>query len=907
MEQFPEHIKFRYNWRSYQQRVLDELEEHLDDNHLHIIAPPGSGKTILGLEVVVRLNKPTVIFAPTISIRNQWIHRFMELFLQEEQEPGWISRDIRDPKLLTVVTYQALHAACTGNYAEDETVESEEEGNDHQDHKTDPVRTKEIVEQLLQLHVGTLVVDEAHHLKNAWWESLIRIKQGLNATLVGLTATPPYDVSFSEWQRYLELNGPVDAEISVPELVVEGDLCPHQDYIHFCVPSEEESEEIQRHQKNISAIFQQLVTERTLIEALEKHPVFAEPLLHLEWIYTHLENYSSILIFLNAAGIEITRSHLNVIGNQTIRIPELTYEWMETVLTFYLYKDQNNFTAYADHQESLRNRLKRNGLIERRTINFRQNRKISQFLGTSIRKLDSIHEIVRFEQGQLKEQLRMVILTDYIRKEYLTDSAENNLELKKIGVLSIFEKLRRGQESSKIGVLTGSLIIIPCSAINAMQSILRDMGISEVSTRPLAFDPAYHRVLCGERMKQEIVHVITRVFEQGDIEILIGTKSLLGEGWDAPSINSLILSSFVGSYVLSNQMRGRAIRTERKNLEKTGNIWHLVCIDPSAAGGGDDMELLRRRFKAFVGVSFGEKVRIENGIDRLDLATQLNTPERVNAQNQFMFRKAAARDELKKNWHAALGNGIQLIEEIKIPFEAEMGYEEMKSLYYFKTIKYFAGTLILGVIAYLSGVLQVFARTATHNRDNPDAMLYVLLLIALGGILFFGRMTWKTFRLYVRYRDISKDVHQIGMALCETLVQNGVIHTSRDALQVITTIDESGIIFCHLQGGTTYEKSVFIKALLETIDQVDNPRYLIIRKSLFVHLLSQKDYHPVPDIVGTRKEGAERFEKNWKHFVGNCELVYTRTLEGRSILLKSRMNSLASQFSKKPETVNQWK
>ena len=49
------------------------------------------------------------------------------------------------------------------------------------------------------------------------------------STIVALTATPPYDVSPFEWQPYEELCGPVDAEVSVPELVLEGDLCPHQD------------------------------------------------------------------------------------------------------------------------------------------------------------------------------------------------------------------------------------------------------------------------------------------------------------------------------------------------------------------------------------------------------------------------------------------------------------------------------------------------------------------------------------------------------------------------------------------------------------------------------------------------------------------------------------------------------
>ena len=63
--------------------------------------------------------------------------------------------------------------------------------------------------------------------------------------------------------------------------------------------------------------------------------------------------------------------------------------------------------------------------------------------------------------------------------------------------------------------------------------------------------------------------------------MLVGTKSLLGEGWDSPCINSLILASFVGSFMLSNQMRGRAIRIFKDDPNKVSNIWHLVTLEPS--------------------------------------------------------------------------------------------------------------------------------------------------------------------------------------------------------------------------------------------------------------------------------------------------------------------------------------
>ena len=904
---FPTGIQFKFEWRDYQKRVLDELEHHLTDDHLHVIAPPGSGKTILGLEVLLRLNKPALIFAPTVSIRNQWIHRFTEMFLQVDKAPDWISRDIKNPGLLTVVTYQALHAACSDS-DEDEEDFGEEEAEATLNHvRISSAQTKELIERLRKQGVKTLVVDEAHHLKNAWWKSLMKVKKALKPTIVGLTATPPYDVTYTEWQRYQELNGPVDAEISVPELVVEGDLCPHQDYVYFSHPSDEESFEINKHREKIGVLFNELKSDQTLIDAIRNHPIYLKPLLNLDWIYTNLESYSSTLIFLNEVGLPVTEEHLEVIGDRKFKVPTLSYEWIEVLLTFYLYKDPDHFIEYQEHQEKLINKLKRNGAMERRAVKFSQNRKLSNFLGSSISKLKSIGEIVQFEHAELKKDLRMVVLSDYIRKEFLVDKAVNDLELNKIGVLPIFEQLRRNNNTQiKIGVLTGSLVIIPFSALDALNKAVKKMGLSDVSSKPLSYDNDYLIIQSSSQIKHVIVHVITQIFEQGDIEVLVGTKSLLGEGWDAPSINSLVLASFVGSYVLSNQMRGRAIRTERTNLDKTGNIWHLVCVDPSIAGGGDDMELLKRRFKAFVGVSFRDDVNIENGIDRLNLPEELITKEQLNAANQSMLLNASQRDELKREWKIALENGVGLIEEVKVPFEDERGYNGVKSMYYANTIKYLLGMLASSLVIYFYGALQAMGRSAKHLQST-NGLLYFLLIVAIGAILFFGRLAWKTFRVYVKYRDISKDVSQIGEALLDTLVQNRVIHTNNSELKVVSEVSKSGIIYCHLDGGSTFEKSTFIKALQEVIGAVDNPRYIVIRKSFFIELFSQRDYHSVPEVIGGKKPYAQSFETNWKRFVGPCELIYTRSIEGRKILLKSRIKSLASQFQEKTERVNRWK
>src|SRR5688572_21665527 len=105
---FPQNVQFRHTWRPYQARVLAELDAHLDDNHFHLVAAPGSGKTVVGLEALRRVNKPALVFAPTVAIRDQWIRRFLDCFWNEAQLPDWLSTDASRPRLLTLSTYQSL-------------------------------------------------------------------------------------------------------------------------------------------------------------------------------------------------------------------------------------------------------------------------------------------------------------------------------------------------------------------------------------------------------------------------------------------------------------------------------------------------------------------------------------------------------------------------------------------------------------------------------------------------------------------------------------------------------------------------------------------------------------------------------------------------------------------------------
>ena len=83
-------MAFRKNWRAYQSRLLEHLNRYLDNKRLHLVAAPGSGKTVIGLEVIRRINQPTLVLAPTITIRDQWVDRLVDLFLAPGNgKPAW--------------------------------------------------------------------------------------------------------------------------------------------------------------------------------------------------------------------------------------------------------------------------------------------------------------------------------------------------------------------------------------------------------------------------------------------------------------------------------------------------------------------------------------------------------------------------------------------------------------------------------------------------------------------------------------------------------------------------------------------------------------------------------------------------------------------------------------------------
>lgn len=857
---FNDSIAFKFSWRSYQKVFLDNFETHFVDNHLHVIAPPGAGKTILGLEMLRRINKKTLVLTPTLTIKHQWEEKFKTFFDVQNKFTN-ISHNLKQLKDLNFNTYQGVFAL-------------------HKDFKT----SEDFVNYFKNSGIQVLVLDEAHHLKQEWWKVLFELKQSANLVIVALTATPPIDSSPIELSRYFSLCGEVDEEISIPDLVKERALCPHQDFIYFSKPKDAEIEYIVTFRKRIATFIQFLKEDEKFIHFLKTHAFYEFPQQNIEAIYNDPSYYSSILIFLNDCGEPISQGKLQFLGfekNETIEFPVLDINWITILLQKILFEYRVSLEYFEDSLNLIEKNLKKIGGIYNKKVNLLANQTIFKKITNSTNKLQSIVSIVKFEEEQLKEKLRLVILTDFIRKEFLGLNENYTKQINKIGVIPIFHYLKKYIENtSSIAVLSGSIIILNKNCLNKLSEYLAP---NQFSIKSIDNSNNFIELVVNESFRRGSVALITHLFEIGDIKILIGTKSLLGEGWDAPSINSLILASNIGSFVSSNQMRGRAIRVKQAN--KTGHIWHLASIDITHENGGEDISKLAQRFEAFTGLSIlGNSIK--NGIKRLNIPLNFYNKD-LDELNKKTFNKAKNRTDLIKDWDTAIANGYSLKKIVKVDFLTTQAFKEEKKVNYTKLSKNVFIELGLGFLYFTFEYI-------TNNLVNllRGNFIFVLKYFIISLFIVFLPKTFKAIRRYYILGNVDKLIYKIGKAVLQTMLHSNLIKTNFNTIQIEIVKDQKGAISCSLIGASYFENSLFVTSLNEILQPIKNPRYIILRKNWMKDKIGIYNMHSVPNIFDSNKKSATLFYKNWKKYVGKSELLFSRSLEGRKLLLKAKIQNL---------------
>ena len=885
-------LSFKGQWRQYQQRVLDKAESFMDDGKIHLVAAPGSGKTTLGIEFIQRFGNPTLILVPTVTIRQQWIDRIKQAFLSDDNlVEQLISQDLKRPKMITVATYQALHSAMNqvvgDSLIEDTDDESQQEHFDFQGF--------DIRKTFGDQDLGTLCLDECHHLRNEWWKSLESFHKAFpNIKMISLTATPPYEGEPALWKRYISMCGEIDEEITVPELVKEGTLCPHQDYVYFAFPTKEERAQLDQFDKQKLNFLTKLSRDINFSNTIQSSPALSGQIGYDD-LLANPKYLSATLIFLRSKELPFPQRFQELLSAKTL--PTFTLEWFETLLNGVIFQVPNwyGFTEEAFNQ--LKSDLKANGLIERNQVKLIRNKKQDVLLNQSLGKLNAVRDIFKAEYHSLGNNLRQLVLTDFIRKDFQIHLGDNSAQFTQLGVLSYFESIRREiieqSWTVPVAVLTGSLVIIPTSAKEHLERLIPNSRLSYDVIGQLSQEDYLKVSVSGSH--HDLVTALTQLFQEGHIQVIIGTKSLLGEGWDAPCVNSLILASFVGSFMLSNQMRGRAIRVWPNNPNKTSNIWHLVSINLSQRRWFDfqdekekydetlelqlyalspDLDLLDRRMTQFLGLHYQEPT-IESGIDRLDLNQITFSRKGLEKLNQNAITLSQKRQELKDRWQQAL----PLYEEMEVVNQVEVDKQFLPLVYLNDWMKAF---LISQALAATFFIIDLGRYLIVGKPFDQSLPIFLLALLVLA--IFWGR--------YFIYKSPYKRLEIFGKAIHQALLDSGQIETKESAPRVVKDSKQAIYNAIYLKGASMREKEIFSQAITEFFAPIENQRYIL---KACHKVKDQTEFFAVPSMFEKRKADAESFLRQIQKSLGKYDLIYTRSVQGRPILLEARIKALGNK------------
>ena len=817
MEQ-SEKISFKYEFRDYQKRAIEEIDKYINDNKIHIVAAPGAGKTILALNLVFNLNEKTIILVPTIAIREQWIERMINDF--NNLDKNEISTDLKDIKKYNVITYQALYGY-----------------------------TKEEIKGIISKNkIKVIVMDEAHHLRNAWWKILTEtFDKTKDLKTIALTATPPYDDQ-KNFEKYIDLCGEIDAEVPIPELVKKNNLCPHQDYIYFNYPTKEQEKEINSYRINSLKLIKSIENNSELLKAIALHRFIIDYKNNVDEIIENYEVFITMIKILKKNSVFVDREIRKIKNNYIITIKEY-----ENLLKYLLYSKDEEFKIIDEYLKTIKNELYEIGAIEDKNINLLYNKKIENEISQNIKKLESINDIIDFEYKCLENKLKMVVVTDYIKEDTIDEELNTDNQ---IGAIPIFKSIKNNLNNKlKLIVLTGTTVIIPSSSLENFKQICFQNKIKEedISLQEIDIDFEY----CKVKIKKDtlMVKIITELFEKENISVLIGTVALIGEGWDAPYVNTLVIASGISTYVTSNQLRGRAIRTNKNNPSKISNIWHIACLEKVGKKyvKGKDCEKIEKRFNNIEGLCLLED-KLRSGFDRFNLNKNSFTESEIIEENDLMKKQAKNREKIKESWNIALNNYVPINKYI---VKNNGIIKSAKLIHKSNTKKYLGMTLI-----------DLF--TAYNVILNPA-------LIPIGSII--GLLNIPVLINSMNKRNYNKKaLKNIAKAICSALKNKKIL----DKKVSIKIENNNGNYEIFLINADTRSQNIFKKMLYEAISKKINTRYI---------LLTGRYVFNIPSIFDTNKETAQKFLEIYKkeNKVLNAKVVFSKSAKGKIEKLKLMM------------------
>lgn len=670
-------LDFHYEWRKYQRLILELFEQRDPAKRtFHVVAPPGSGKTLVGIEVARRLGRPAVTFSPTTTIQEQWREKVM-LFIPDGT-PARRASDLlacvsTDPSRLGAIsslTYQSLSTQTQEREFLDRLGRGawlrelvEEGGRDEEDaeayladvlarsgevfrrevarrailekrrvlasgeanlHDLLHPNAIDLVDRIVAADTGCLLLDEAHHLLDYWALILGDLIGRLpNAVVVGLTATPPASADPDEMANYLRLVNGIDFEVPTPAVVRSGFLAPYQDLVVLTRLTADEREFLARHDELLHAAldgmerderFDGWLTARINRQAGE---LAWERLLSNEFEFAVAGVRQLVARGTPLADDIELRDGLRQPPSVDDRLAILR-TWCLEVLR--LSGDRADAEALAD----LRALLRTLGMVMTETGWRRSASPLDRVLAYSDSKLAATLDILRTEHASIGDRLRAVVLTDHERAPALaTRQLRGALDEESGGAVRAMRTLIADPETLSLDpiMVTGRTVLVAArwadDCLAHLRAFFADRGLpSEVAARDVEPGLVELSAEGAAWRPRYYVAAITDLLERGVTRCVVGTRGLLAEGWDSLTLNTLIDLTTAGTYASVNQIRGRSIRLDPNDPHKVANNWDVVAYEPDLEEGDRDLQRLIGKHQHTWGLGPGG--RILRGIAHVD-------------------------------------------------------------------------------------------------------------------------------------------------------------------------------------------------------------------------------------------------------------------------------------------------
>ncbi|MCK6470715.1 MAG: DEAD/DEAH box helicase family protein [Planctomycetes bacterium] len=923
---FPE-IRFTGTLRPSQAQVVEVARRQLaeGERRLHVVAPPGSGKTVVGLYLwATCIRAPALVLSPNSAIQAQWAAALKHFHLDGGHGDA-ASLDPQTPRLLTSLTYQAvtlprrggvdLNAYAVecwkGRLVEDGQAQDLVEAHvwiadlqlrnkDYHDERLGFYRkevrdraildgdamkmlhasSRQTLDRLKRAGIGLIVLDECHHLMGHWGRVLADAHEMLRAPVVlGLTATPPDRDGLldEDVARYDAFFGPIDYDVPVPAVVKDGFLAPYQDLVHFVRPTPEELAYIANADEQLLALVEDLCHASSLKEAEKDAHRCAEPL-HA-WAARALGELrlpsgaakdwddfarrdpafaEAAPRFLKARGIALppgVPEPAELEENEECESDPLAMPVLVPVLDRYVRHRLRRSEDPRDHElaEKVIRRLRALGV----QITERGPRACTSPAGRVMAyaraKALALLPILKAERAVLGDSLRAVVITDYERTSAVSGELAHLLDEEAGGAVAAFRTLLSDPETDALDpvLVTGSTVLVDDDLAPKIDAAAR----AWLAERKLAvtldwLDERGFKVLNGGGAgwcPQVYVMLLTELFQAGLTKCLVGTRGLLGEGWDASMVNVLVDLTTVTTSMSVNQLRGRSFRLDPGDPKKLADNWDVVCIAPEFSKGLDDYRRFIAKHKVLYGIT--DDGAIEKGVGHVHASFTELRPEGLEGSmqvlNDEMLARTARRDHVRGLWR------------IGEPYKPEPVHAvELKDL------KEKRG----------GGGFPPFARSA-----EP----------------------WSARSLTLA----------VGEALLDALVAAGLLKAKRP---LHAGERAGGYVRVFLEEASPEENRLFSEALQEALGPLRDPRYIIPRSVDVVeqHWLSRYlpefmgkyfekrrrevvMYHAVPAVLARNKDLVKIYELHWNARVSPGEAVFAQRGEGEELLAQARRERLA--------------